>query len=111
MLSDLVVGKGFEVIDLGPDVPTASFVYAASNAARLIAVGVSVTTPGLDASVLATIEALHQHLQGVPVVVGGGAINDTDHAARLGADAYASDGREFVAVLQRLSGLEGPQDS
>ena len=41
MLADLVVGKGFEVVDLGPDVPTASFVHAAGKAARLVAVGVA----------------------------------------------------------------------
>ncbi|MDQ6696328.1 MAG: B12-binding domain-containing protein [Actinomycetota bacterium] len=105
MVADLVVGEGFEVIDLGPDVPSASFVHAARRAARLIAVGVAVTTPGLDASVMATVDAVHQHVPGVPVVVGGGAVADADHAVRLGADAYASDGRAFVATLDRLRGL------
>jgi len=104
MVADLVVGRGFEVIDLGPDVPTASFVHAARGAARLIAVGIAITTPGLDPSVAATVDAVHQHVPGVPVIIGGGAIVDGDHAARLGADAYAADGRGFAAMLQRLNG-------
>jgi methanogenic corrinoid protein MtbC1 len=111
MLADLVVGNGFEVIDLGPDVPTTSFIHAARQAARLIAVGIAVTTPGHDAVVASTVDALHLHQPGVPVVVGGGAIVDADHAARLGADEHARDGRAFVALLQRLSGKEETEDS
>ena len=110
LLADLVVGKGFEVIDLGPDVPTASFVHAAGKAARLVAVGVAVTTSGQDASVAATVDALHQHVPGVPVVVGGGAIVDEEHAVRLGADAHAVDGRGFVTVLKRLCPQENEED-
>ncbi len=102
LLADLVVGTGYEVIDLGPDVPGASFIHAARQAARLVAIGVAVTTPGLDVAVAATVDGLHQAVPGVPVVVGGGAIADRDHADRLGADAYASDGRAFVAMLHRL---------
>ncbi len=102
LLADLVTGQGYEVIDLGADVPTPSFVHAAQGAARLVAVGVAVTAPGLDAAVATTVEALHDGVPGVPVVVGGSAIVDRDHAVELGADAHASDGRAFIRLLSRL---------
>ena len=102
LVADLVIGTSFEAIDLGADVPTCSFVHAARHAPRLVAVGVAVTTPGSDAVVAATVDALHDGVPGVTVAVGGGAIVDGEHAGRLGADAYATDGRGFVSLVQRL---------
>ncbi len=103
LLADLVIGKGFEVIDLGADVPTTSFVHAAREAARLLAVGVSVTTPGRDAVVAAAVDAIHRDVPGVAVLVGGGAIVNEGHAERLGADAFATDGRAFISMLHQLA--------
>ncbi len=102
LLGDLVVGRGFEVVDLGADVPVDSFVHAARGAARLVAVGVAVTSPGLEAEAAAAVDAIHRDLPDVPVIVGGGAIAGADHAERLGADHHTSDGRAFVKVLQKL---------
>ena len=102
ILADLAVGGGFEVVDLGADVPVGSFVHAARQASRLLAVGISVTAPNLDAAVKTVVGAVHRDVPGVPVIVGGGAVVDERHARRLGADGYASDGRSFVALLQEL---------
>lgn len=106
ILSDLVVGGGFEVSDLGADVPAESFVHAARTTSRLVAVGIAVTAPNLDATVTAAVGALHRGVPDLPVIVGGGAVVDQDHARRLGADGYAAEGRSFVRLLQRLPSRE-----
>ena len=36
------------------------------------------------------------------MLVGGRAIRDAEHAAELGADAYAADGRGVVALVDEL---------
>ena len=37
-----------------------------------------------------------------PILMGGVAVRDVEHARSLGADAYADDGAEAVAWAQRL---------
>lgn len=106
MLADLVRGEGWEVSDLGVDLPSESFVHAALDTSELIAVGVSVTsTDCLPATeqLLATLKASLP--AEVFVAVGGYAVNDLAHATALGADGWASSARDFVEQLsQRGSG-------
>ena len=47
MVADLLRRAGFETIDLGADVPAASFAYSALDADRLVAVGLSLHHPDL----------------------------------------------------------------
>lgn len=103
ILADLLTAARFEVIDLGADVPASSLVHAAERAQRLVAVGLSMTAPDLDESAAFAIAAVRQGLDGVPVLVGGWAVDGADHAAALGADGYASDGRGAVELVERLS--------
>lgn len=102
MLADLVRGAGFEVSDLGADVPPGSFVHAAlGEVDRLVAVGVSVTTEDGIESAAEALALLRAALPGVALFVGGQAVSDEAHALALGADAYAADGRGVVALLDR----------
>ena len=100
MAADLVRQNGWEVSDLGADVPPLSFVHAAKEVDDLVAVGLSVT---MESSLGALQESLGALRQGVNpdalLIVGGRAIRDHDHAVVLGADAYAADGRSFGVVL------------
>ncbi len=102
MLSDLVRSGGWEVSDLGADVPAESFARAAQTLPRLVACGLSVTTPLVLEAAEETVRAVHTLVPGVPVVVGGQAI-DADVAARLGADGFAGDGRSLLALLDEWS--------
>ncbi len=103
LLSDLVRAAGFEVSDLGADVPPASFALAAQDAQRLVAVGVSVTNPGSLPMAAEVIAEVHRAVPGVPVLIGGSAVTGEDQARALGADAWAADGRAAVALLDRLA--------
>src|SRR5688572_10570122 len=51
LVADVLRGKGWDAVDLGADVPTESFVIAASSVSRLAAVGLSVSTPGNESAV------------------------------------------------------------
>jgi excisionase family DNA binding protein len=103
MLSDLLRGAGFEVIDLGADAPTASIVEAAEHAARLVAVLIGMTSTGHDKSVRGAIAALRGAGVDVPVLVGGAAIPTREHAERLGASAWTGpDGATALATVEEV---------
>ncbi len=102
LFADLLRGLGMGVIDLGADTPTASFVDAAGQAERLLAVAVSVTTPDNDAAVLETVAQVKRAAD-VPVIVGGGGVRSAEHAAELGSDAYATDEHAALALFARLA--------
>jgi methanogenic corrinoid protein MtbC1 len=108
ILADLLAAARFEVVDLGCDVPAGSFVHAAKAAQRLLAVGISITSPDLDGPTADAVAAIHDALDGVPVLVGGWAISGEDHANALGADGWAPDGGTAVALVERIADPPSP---
>lgn len=110
MLADLVRAAGFGVVNLGADVPAGSFALAAGRAERLVAVGVSVTTGGLDDVVAATVRAVRGAVD-VPILVGGAAVDGDDHARELGADGWAADAKAAVALLETITEDRGVPDA
>jgi 5-methyltetrahydrofolate--homocysteine methyltransferase len=103
LVADLVRAAGYDVDDLGADVPATSLALAASSVPRLVAVGISVTTPGLDDAVRSAVGSVRDQLPGVPLLLGGAAISGADEARDLGADHYADDARGVIAILDALS--------
>jgi excisionase family DNA binding protein len=104
LLSDVVRGAGWDVSDLGADVPTRSFVRTAATTERLRAVGVSMSTPESLVAGEEVIAALRSTVSRVPILAGGHAVVDEPHARALGADAWAPNGRAVVALLDSLVG-------
>jgi excisionase family DNA binding protein len=102
LVADLVRAAGYDVDDLGADVPANSLALAASSVPRLVAVGISVTTPGLDDAVRSAVGSVRHQVPGVPLLLGGAAISGADEARDLGADHYADDARGVIAVLDAL---------
>jgi len=103
MMADLLRGVGLEVVDLGADTPADSFVMAAQDADRLVAVALCVTSSGMDDAVVEAAAALKSAGVGAPVVVGGGAMQDGETARALGADAWAGDSRSAVELFEELA--------
>jgi excisionase family DNA binding protein len=103
--ADVLRAAGWNVVDLGADLPVASFVHAASaHADTLRVVAVSLTTLDDDRLVLRLVKALRRAVPGVAVVVGGAAVADAAHAARLGSDGYVhGDARALAQVLDELT--------
>ncbi len=107
MAADLVRQSGWEVCDLGADVPPLSFVHAAKDVDDLVAVGLSVTVESALGSLAEVLVVLRENVDAVALVVGGRAIRDHAHAVELGADGYAPDGRSLAAFLDGFASRGG----
>lgn len=102
-IADPLRGRGFSVADLGPDTPAEAFVDAAAGADRLVAVGITATTPA-DGAVVDAITALRRLGVPVPVLLGGSGVESAEAAERLGADGWAADGwaaLDFFSTVAR----------
>lgn len=107
MLADLVRQHGWEVSDLGADVPESSFVHAALTTPDVVAVGVSVITAEHLDTAQRSLVALREAVPDLLLVVGGAAVISAAHAVQLGADALATDGESFAALLDALGVVGG----
>lgn len=101
----MVEGAGFEVIDMGFDVPPEKFVEIVQQSdVDMIAMSALLTTtmPAMKT----TIEALQKAgLTGkVKAIIGGVPVNQ-DYADEIGADGYAPDAKSAVDKVKELLGL------
>ena len=99
MAADRLRACGYEVVDLGADLPIDSFVGAVAARTPVTAVGISVTdTARLDdaRSLAAAVRAVTD----APIVVGGRAIRSETDAERIGADAWFSNGMDLEEMLE-----------
>ena len=102
MAANVLRGHGYDVIDLGADVPPDAFGAAVTKTARPLAVAVAVTSGNHDRSVRAIVRSVEQASPGLPVLVGGAGIADEEHAARLGAAWSGGDARHLSEVIDDL---------
>jgi len=103
MLTDLLRHRGWEISDLGADVPMNSFgQFVALAAADVVAVGLSASTDQCVQSLTATVAVVREASPHTPIIVGGAAVAGVDHARALGADGFAADGRALGSVLDGL---------
>jgi methanogenic corrinoid protein MtbC1 len=104
MLCTLLVADGFQVVDLGIDVPTARFAEAV-QLHQPDAVALSALLTITAAEQKNVIDALKEAgiRDSVKVIVGGGAINE-EFAARIGADGYEPTAPGGVKLVRELLG-------
>ena len=105
LVSMMMRGNGFKVLDLGIDVTPEKFVEAARNEdVRLIGMSALLTTT--MPSMKATIEELLKAglLGRVKVLIGGAPITQR-YADEIGADGYAPDAASAVDTAKALVGL------
>lgn len=104
IMSDLLRDRRFAVIDLGADAPPDSFVDAATESDRLRAVCIGASGAGRDDAIVETVAALRDRGVVVPVLVGGGAIRDAEHARLLGADGWTgADARSAIETIESIA--------
>ena len=99
----MVEGAGFDVVDLGTDVPPEKFVAAVrEHQPELLGLSALLTTTMVNMKT--TIEALQEAgLRGsVKVMVGGAPVTDA-FAKQIGADAYAPDAASAVDMARSLA--------
>ena len=107
LVAMMLEGSGFEVVDLGTDVPPERFVDAVRDGADVVAMSALLTTT--MTSMKAVVEAIR--LAGlrdrVRIVVGGAPITAA-YAGEIGADGYAPDASKAVRKVDEvLSGATG----
>ena len=93
---------GYDVLDLGRDVPPAKVVEAVqATGARLVGLSALMTTtvPAMQA----TIEALHAAELPCKVMVGG-AVLTPNYAKQIGADFYAKDAKASADIAKEVLG-------
>jgi excisionase family DNA binding protein len=102
--ADLLRWNGFGVVELGADTPADALSMTAARTSRLLAIGLACSTPAACASARRTIAALRRAPPVVPILVGGAAVTDADHAARLGADHYSGrSGDQLVLAVETIA--------
>jgi 5-methyltetrahydrofolate--homocysteine methyltransferase len=98
-------GAGFEVIDLGIDVPVEKFIDTAKNKdVNIIAMSSLLTTSMGSMKQVIDLLKKEELLDKVKTMVGGAPVTE-DFAANIGADGYAKDASSAVDKARELIGL------
>ena len=102
LVAMMIESAGFEVIDLGVDVPAEKFVAAYDENVKIIACSALLTTtmPALEATVAALNAAPFR--SNVKVMVGGAPITQ-EFADKIGADAYTPDAATAAKKAKELA--------
>ncbi len=96
--ADILRARRFDVVDLGANVPTDSFVTCVLGTNRLIGVVISVVTQESRKGAAELIRALRRAKVSVPLFLGGAGVDDVS-AHEMGADHWAPD---VSAVASKL---------
>jgi len=100
LVAMMLKGAGFEVVDLGVDVPPEKFIeHAKSSGSKLIGMSALLTTtmPGMEK----TIKALKDASISAKVMIGGAPVTQ-NYADKIGADGYAADAATAVEIAKSL---------
>lgn len=103
LVSMMLEGSGFKVLDLGIDVKADSFVTAAEdNQADLVGLSALLTTtmPAMER----TVRMLKEQMDSIKILVGGAPVNK-DFAKNIGADGFSKDAPSAVIVARKLMGV------
>lgn len=104
LVSIMLQGKGFEVIDLGVDVPAQKFVdTAASSGARIICCSALLTTTVGEMQKVVELVNSRGFEKKVYVMIGGAAVTQ-DYCNAIGADCYTSDAAACADKAAELIG-------
>jgi len=100
LVAMMLKGAGFEVIDLGVDVPAEKFVEQAKAAGvQLVGMSTLLTTtmPGMEK----TLKALRDAGVSAKIMIGGAPVTQ-GYADKIGANGYAADAASAVDVAKSL---------
>jgi 5-methyltetrahydrofolate--homocysteine methyltransferase len=106
LVAMMLEGAGFEIIDLGTDVPPEKFVEAVRDqGVQILALSALLTTT--MPSMKNTIDALNvAGLRGQVKVMIGGAPVTQNYADQIGADGFSSDASRAVATAKGLVSIK-----
>jgi methanogenic corrinoid protein MtbC1 len=103
LVSLMIESAGFQVVDLGVDVPVAAFIEAikAHPETRIVALSALLTTtmPAMKETAKAIRES---GTSGFKLIVGGAPVNQA-FADEIGADGYSADAASAAELAKRLA--------
>lgn len=102
LVATMLQGAGFEIVDLGVNIPSEKFVEAV-EAHKPAVVGLSAMLTTTMLTMKPTIEALRAAGSRVKIIIGGAPVNQS-FADQIGADGYA---RDAVLAVQKVKQLLG----
>jgi 5-methyltetrahydrofolate--homocysteine methyltransferase len=94
-------GAGFDVVDLGVDVPAEKYVKAATDGAGIIGLSALLTTTMV--AMKGVIESLKEKGTKAKVIIGGAPVTQ-NYADEIGASGYAADAASAVEIGKKLLG-------
>jgi 5-methyltetrahydrofolate--homocysteine methyltransferase len=96
----MLEGAGFEVVDLGIDVPPEKFIQSAKeNGAKIIGMSALLTTTMMQMKT--TVEKIKAEGLKVKTVIGGAPVT-AEFAKQIGADGYAPDAASAVSTIKEV---------
>ena len=100
LVATMLSSNGFEVVDLGVNVPSSDFLKKADeHKAHIVAMSALMTTT--MPRMAEVITPLKKKSKAVKVMIGGAPVTDT-YAKEIGADGYSGDASSAVEVAKRL---------
>ena len=97
LVAIMIEGNGWEVVDLGTNVPTGKFLEAVGrHPGSIVGISALLTTTMLNME--STIREIKAQYPRVPCIVGGAPLN-AEFAKMIGADAYSPDPQGAVDFL------------
>lgn len=101
LVSMMIEGGGWEVIDLGIDVPVHKFIEAIEKNPGCI-VGMSALLTTTMANMEKTVKACKEKFPDLKIIVGGAPVT-AEFANKIGADSYAEDPQSALDYLGTLT--------
>ncbi len=104
LVAIMMTGSGFEVVDLGVDVPAEKFLAAiAQHKPQIIGLSALLTTTMLEMGNVITAVKNSPYEEKPYVIVGGAPVTES-FAQEIGADGYGSDAVSGVEIALKLLG-------
>jgi len=103
LVAMMIESTGFEIVDLGVDVPDTKFVEAVKENENVKVVVCSALLTTTMAALKKTVETLKESgLEGFKIMVGGAPVT-AEFAASIGADAYTADAGSAAVKAKELA--------
>jgi methanogenic corrinoid protein MtbC1 len=104
MVADLIRLEGWNVSDVGANMPAEAFAEAIRQGEDVVAVCIGVTMPGSLPAAQATIGAIRKVVpRDLPILVGGAGVASDEVARELGADRRSGSVYELIEVLGEVA--------
>ena len=104
MVADLIRFEGWDVSDVGANMPAEAFAEAIRQGEDVVAVCIGVTMPGSLSAAEATIGAIRKVVpHDLPILIGGAGVASDEVARELGADRRSGNVYELIEVLGEVA--------